>query len=406
MKHIPQPRLIRTTADNAFAHRTMTHRLPANIRNVIKANPAYPDAIKNSLETLAGDISGDKPVPPLPRPAWDSEYWSHIHSQHSGETWFDTPWFFGETYGFRLVLAATRYFENYIDPYGPLKRRELESGTAFMPIQRFYGSGGPGEDAVPAASPAAMPIIIQALHLCAWGNKADISFNYGESLVTSTGEKELLLLDHSRLAAELLTRHDSRREVHIIMDNSGTELAGDLVLAHTIIRTLGIPVVLHPKFYPTYVSDTIVADVHIYLDHALRHADPVVQRFARDVRELHDSGDLTLRPDPFWCGTEFLEEMPLRIAQPFSEAALLIVKGDFNYRRVFRDTIWESDTDPAAATGLYREDSFSTPVLLLRTMKSDCLVGVDAATTNTLDRSHPGWRTAGHHGVVQLVQPG
>jgi damage-control phosphatase, subfamily III len=78
---------------------------------------------------------------------------------------------------------------------------------------------------------------------------------------------------------------------------------------------------------------------------------------------------------------------------------MVIIKGDFNYRRVFRDTIWPDGTEPAAALGF----SPSYPVLLLRTMKSDCLVGVKGETNRHLDETEPGWRTAGKRGVIQLV---
>lgn len=400
MQHNPQPRLIRTSADNAFAHRTMTHRLPANIRNVIAMNPAFSPGIRDALTALADGIAGNSTIPPLPEPAWDGEYWTRIHGEHADETWHDTPWFFGETYGFRLLLAATRYFESRIDPYRPMKLRELESGTAFLPIKQFQRSSSS------SSSYPDIHRIIDALHVCTWGNKADISFNYGKASESATGDRELLLLDHSLPAAEALSSRAAGGVVHIVMDNSGAELAGDLVLALTIHQTTGCPIVLHPKFYPTYVSDTIVEDVHHFLDNALDQADQGVRQFAREVRACCESGVMALRPDHFWCETEFLADMPPRIAEPFRDAALVIIKGDFNYRRVFRDTIWEAGTDPAAATGLYGDDSFDTPLLLLRTMKSDCLAGVDKEKTDLLDASEPGWRTAGKHGVIQLVHGG
>lgn len=78
---------------------------------------------------------------------------------------------------------------------------------------------------------------------------------------------------------------------------------------------------------------------------------------------------------------------------------MVVVKGDFNYRRVFRDTIWSRDTDPGDAAGA----TFSYPILLLRTMKSDCLVGVPNHVTDPLDEAEPGWRTAGKRGVIQLL---
>jgi hypothetical protein len=159
-------------------------------------------------------------------------------------------------------------------------------------------------------------------------------------------------------------------------------------------------VVLHPKLYPTYVSDTTVSDIHTYLAHAADSSDQPVRRLATAVREEFRSGTLSFAPDDYWCTTRFFSAMPQRIAAALSGASLVIVKGDFNYRRVFRDTIWPTDTNPHEAVGA----AFSYPILLLRTMKSDCLVGVPEGTTSPLDQTEPGWRTAGRRGVIQLLE--
>jgi len=400
MHHFPTAHPIRTTADNPFAARTMTHRLPANIANVIRAHADYPPGVIDALETLSASISGNHPLPPPPLPAWDYDAWHAEYEPFAGDTWHDTEWFFAETYAFRLILSAGRYFETRIDPYGPMKEAELDSGAPFLPIQRFFAAEGPaaallhGESVSAEAVPA---LLEEALHLSMWGNKADISFAAGGALDHSAGERELLLRDDSVAAAEILA--GMRGPVHIVMDNSGAELAGDLVAALTIIRLTGAAVVLHPKLYPTYVSDTTVEDIHTYLARAIASTDAAVRSVAAAVQAEFRSGALTLAPDDFWCTTRFLSGMPPRIEATLDGAGLVIVKGDFNYRRVFRDTIWSHETEPTAAMGT----TVPFPILLLRTMKSDCLVGVPREITDPLDNAEPGWRTAGRRGVIQLV---
>ncbi len=430
MTYFPAPAPIRTTPDNAFAHATMTDRLPANIRNVINAHPEYSRTIRGDLEDLADAITRDRPIPAPALPAWDYEQWQAEYGPYAGDTWHDTDWFFGETYGFRLVLQACRYFETRIDPYGPMKRAELESGAPFLPFTRFFGSGGPAESILDRAeraaeqtderdeeqraeqtgelpgrraSTAGVPpedvlILEEALHLAMWGNKADISFTAGETLDHSEGDRELLLLDHGARAAEhLVTRSGP---AHIVMDNSGAELAGDLVLALTVIAITGKAVVLHPKMYPTYVSDTTVEDIREFLRIAELHGDAEVRRGAIVLRTAFERGQLSVAPDQYWCGTRYLPGAPERITRLLADAAILVVKGDFNYRRVFRDTIWSAATDAEHALGC----RYPFPIVLLRTMKSDCLVGCDNTVVNTLDRTEPGWRTAGKRGVIQLVK--
>jgi hypothetical protein len=468
-----QPQPIRTTADNAFAHDTMVRRLPANIRNIIASHTEYSDEITARLEQLAADIAGNAIIPPLPLPAADAEHWHAAYDRRAGERWHDTDWFFGETYGFRLILSAARFFETLIDPFAPMKERELASGAPFLPVERFFGEDGPGKPLLSAAervanaasglaanakhpantenrrasmetSPFApnerRALLEAAIHVCIWGNRADISFTAGGELDHSAGDSALLLSDDSAAAADLLATN--KHPVHIVMDNSGAELAGDLVLALAITTLTGAAVVLHPKAYPTYVSDTIVADVHTWLHRAAaysvahpdaahpaatqraaaysvatqrtaaaqrtaatQHAtspsgDDVIPRFSRAVSAAFSTGMITLAPDHYWCETEFLTEMPPRLTRLFSDAGLVIVKGDFNYRRATRDTIWAPDTTIKDAMGLTQPQP---PWLLLRTMKSDCLAGVPSTKTNQLDRDEPGWRTAGRHGVIQLI---
>jgi hypothetical protein len=440
-----QPDPIRTTTANEFAHRTMTHRLPKNIRNVIEAHPEYPESVKEGLRQLAQEIASDAPLPAIPYPAWDGESWDLALARRTGESWQDTDWFFAETYAFRLILSVVRYFETTVDPYAPMKQRELDSGSPFLPVQRFFGGDGPGaalrgsrgpssevvatqtggenaptaartgparaQTGPPGTSASALDeekvaILEDALHLSMWGNKADISFHAGGEMDHSAGDRELLLADQGAEAAKLLSRGTA--PVNIVMDNSGAELAGDLALALTINRLTDVPVTMHLKFYPTYVSDTVVEDVHIYLEHARSHEDEVVSWFAGEVQQALDEGRILLAPDQYWCETEFLSAMPPRIAKALSGGALTIVKGDFNYRRAFQDTIWDPGMQLDSAMGLAggsdaARSTKGTPWLFLRTMKSDCLLGVDREQAEALDRSEPGWRTDGRRGVIQFI---
>ncbi len=381
------PRAIRTSGKNLFASETMKRRLPGNIRNVIAANPEYPQGIRTALEELSESIAGDREIPSLQLPAWDYETWFPEYEKRRGETWHDTDWFFGETYGFRLILEKTRYFETLIDPFGSMKQRELESGAPFLPIRRHLDSLQQG----PANA------VEESLHLSMWGNRADISFTTGGAIDHSVGDSRNLIIDNSADATGILA--DARGTVHIVMDNSGAELAGDLVLARTIRDVLGLPVVLHPKLYPTYVSDTTVPDIQQFIAVGLDHPDSAVREFIGGVNDEIGNGEIRIAPDDYWCGVSFLADMPRRISELFEGAVLVVIKGDFNYRRVFRDTVWPNGTDPAAALGFVP----SFPILLLRTMKSDCLAGIDDTVSRRLDDTEPGWRTAGKRGVIQLV---
>lgn len=392
-KDIPAPPAhpIRTTRENAFAYATVTQRFQANIAKVIQVNPDFPASVVAGLNRLGKGMAENRPLAELMPAEWDADRWAGLIAPYHDDRWHDTDWFFAETWAFRLLLSQTRYFSTLRDPFLPLKMREIATGAPFDPIRRYMRD---------VASLPEAERLDRAVELCMWGNRADISFAMGENLATEelVGD-ELLLINHRRDAVAILL--DARRPVHIILDNSGAELAGDLILAQAVHQITGQPVVMHLKFYPTYVSDTVVPDVYTFLAEAATRGERELKEFARRITTALDRGDIQLAPDPFWCETQFLQNCPAHISDPLSQGSMVIVKGDFNYRRAVRDTIWPGGTDPVQAMDVpWRE----VPHLLLRTMKSDTLVGVEDEMMNHLDHVEPGWRTAGKRGVVQLIR--
>ena len=84
------------------------------------------------------------------------------------------------------------------------------------------------------------------------------------------------------------------------------------------------------------------------------------------------------------------------LRQRLSSTALTICKGDANYRRLCSDAHWPRSTPFADVVGY-----FPSPVAALRTLKSELIVGMQAARAAELDESDPGWLTSGRYGVVQ-----
>lgn len=54
------------------------------------------------------------------------------------------------------------------------------------------------------------------------------------------------------------------------------------------------------------------------------------------------------------------------------------------------------------AIGPLSNDEGAPPVVSLRTVKSDVVVGVDNEVAETLDKEEPGWRISGKYAVVLL----
>ena len=95
-------------------------------------------------------------------------------------------------------------------------------------------------------------------------------------------------------------------------------------------------------------------------------------------------------PNPFW-------EMPTELERRLGSAALVLLKGDANYRRLLGDRHWPHQLKFEALVKY-----FPTQLAALRTCKSGVLVGVskerEAAAVRALPES---WLTGGKYGLVQ-----
>jgi hypothetical protein len=90
--------------------------------------------------------------------------------------------------------------------------------------------------------------------------------------------------------------------------------------------------------------------------------------------------------------------MPNDLETPFRAARLVVLKGDANYRRALNDALWPPET-PFSDVLSY----FPAPLLALRTLKSDAIVGLRPGQADELDRSDPAWRVNGKRGVASLA---
>jgi hypothetical protein len=155
-------------------------------------------------------------------------------------------------------------------------------------------------------------------------------------------------------------------------------------------------VVLHLKPAPYYVSDATPADASACL-RTLAMAGAEAGEAARRLAAAAATGALVIATHPFYCAPLPFHELPADLSTEYACARLVILKGDLNYRRLVGDTHQPAATPFAEATGY-----FPAPLVALRTLKSDVVVGLDAAITARLDATGSAWRTLGTHAVIQL----
>ncbi len=392
------PPPIRTDHSNAFAHNTMAVRIPAILQETLDLNPDYPTGIKDRLGRLRDDIGAGEAIPPLEAErASDYQQWLHaLHQQQdiidAPVTWHNAEWFFAETYAYRCLVEATRYFESRRDPFAPKKKSELTSEALWSLIEGAL-----------ASDVAAERQIAQAVLLDLWANRIDLSYAASLERGTDIAPEDLLVDDSDNLMDYLCrsTKASPQKRdegaIYIVVDNAGSELAMDLVLADRLLRHLADRVVLYLKVHPTFVSDATPEDVWIMLGEMKRRGGASAQLAERLAADW-ESARLLFLPHQFWNSSALLRDVPSAFYDRLNASRLVIIKGDANYRRAVGDCLWPVDS-PFRDVMSYLD----APVLCLRTLKSDPIVGLPcAAVADDLDRSDPTWRVNGKRGLIQF----
>jgi hypothetical protein len=364
----------------------MQERVPRIARDLVDGG-ALSAPLRNAVERLARSIEDDAPLPAPRAPAPDVEAWSAAYAEHASERWLNAEWFHAELAFYREIAHACRFWETGRDPFAPAKAEELAGERPWTRLEQGLALEGNREERV-----------LGLLDACLWGNRVDLSYT-----VAATRElrhDDDLLADDRAAALPRLVQPGEH--VHLVADNTGAELALDLALLGALLEEPSARATLHLKMQPVFVSDATAADVWHTLDRMdARGGDGRGPRaLASKLRQAFDEGRLTLAPDLFWSGPRFLWEMPEYLARSLATASIAVFKGDANYRRVVGDALWP-DRVPFAQAASYAR----FPLLCLRTMKSDSVVGLPHGLAASLDAADSRWRIDGRRGLAQAFLP-
>ncbi|GAB3434941.1 damage-control phosphatase ARMT1 family protein [Actinophytocola sediminis] len=384
---MPTAEEIRSDTPGSFPWSVLHERHPALIEKV-RAGLPYPPAIRGALDDLAEELTG--PIRPLPAGVHDHDRWADWGRGHIGESWYDVPFLWAESFFYRKLLAAVDYFTpgpwRGVDPFEPFKSAELATGELAADLVALDDLG-----ALPAAGQDAAMLTASL-----WGNRADLGFQVSARLGQVDGGAGTMVVDQSARLWALLA-DTGPGTVCVVADNAARELVPDLVLADHLLATgRAATVLLHVKPCPYYVSDALTADVVA----ALRTLAGASGRAAATGRRLWQAmvdGVLVVRAHPFSCAPWAYDRMPVDLAADFASASVTIMKGDLNYRRLVGDRAWPAATPFAAVT-----EYFPGSVAAVRTLKSDVVVGVPDAERARLDATGEPWRTGGTHALVQV----
>jgi hypothetical protein len=391
MPDTPTAPVILGDEPGSFPRSVLAERHPAIIHQVRDAFPYGPEQHR-ALDALLKNCT-EGTIEPLPGDAPDHDQWAAWGTDlYAGQSWYDVPWLWSESYFYRQLLDAVGYFGpgawQGIDPFRPFKRAELDAPETDEELAAL--------DALESKSPQERANSL--LHGSLWGNRADLGFRLSAAGAESASQDPVpaLVADDSERLWSLLS--GAGATVCLVADNAGRELIPDLLLlAHLLGQRRVERAVLHIKPHPYYVSDATTADVVDAL-HRLTGAPGAAATYGRRLWSAMADGRLTVRAHPFSCAPLPYADMPADLRAEFAAATLTIVKGDLNYRRLVGDRRWPPTTPFADVTAY-----FPGPVAALRTLKSEVITGLDARTEAALvEAEGQRWRTGGTHALIQV----
>ncbi len=346
----------------SFAWRTCTERWP-KIVDALRADVPGADA---PLAALRDEIrSGTVRLlrdPVLGAPVLcdvdEAPRWAAVTAWVGGP-WTALPWYLGESFLYARVREAVGYGATRADPFLPIKLREERTVANSPHAAADDDDRGSALDA--------------ALWRALWGNRADLSLPSARDH-TGTDENDLVVDDRDAARALL----EGARSVGIVLDNAGLELARDLELA-AVLERQGRRVTLFAKDVPFFVSDALPADV------------------ARTRARLALDLDAAVIADPFFTGPDFLTTaaLPSPLRDQLAACDVVVVKGDCNYRRLVGD-------GPPSDAAFHDVVSFPAPLIALRTLKAEVLVGADPVRVASAAARDPDWLVSGRFGLVQV----
>lgn len=398
------------------------------------------DNIIGKLEVLEAEIHNDRGIPQLV-----SDHKNEVESYNDElkllgpVTWHDSPWLFTECYLFyrlhTIFSGSHTHFWQDFDVWSRCKSGALrDSRPAIAELAGWYFELEENLQVVKAESEKQKLLseaLEQLLEISLWGNAADLLSTMSSSLDELKTQKSAQARQRYKrnivandtgavitALAAMKAQKARKRSIHIVLDNAGFELASDLIVA-AVLLTLGYAdeIVLHGKSFPWYVSDATLKDFEdtvdflcspqICPDKASNTDESYLHLFGAELKHWLKSSPpkLFFVTHAFWTTAHPLARLPDEapdLLQQLQGAALVIFKGDLNYRKLIAGGRWPPTTSFETAIGPVATLGFR--IIALRTCKGDACVGLTKAQAYEVDPKKSGmWTRTGEYGVISFL---
>ena len=427
----------------SFAHATMSERLPTilgkAIDDVIKTLNEQHDEEKirdllaciDRMRALMSELQTNQKLRPIIDDGEaDVALWNKaIAKFFRGADYMSAPWLFAEAYKYRRLhecFSRSRHWKDYDVFFRQKCDTFSRSSSAVFELSTRFAVPREDESIDEAKREQLRKLLfLELTQISLWGNATDLSLliNMTEEdikQIQSTGgehladtEKNILGNDLSRLW-ELISKVKNGR-IDIVLDNAGFELYCDCVFADWLVQSgIAREVHFHGKRLPWFVSDVTRKDwswllnalTYTFLFHDATDAELESLRcLGRRWKQYEAEGKWVYEQHPFWCTGYTFWSLPGEAPDLFnylSESDLVIFKGDLNHRKLTYDCQAPTNTPFDVSIGPLASDAEAPPVLSLRTIKSDVVVGIPLDISERLDKEEPGWRISGKYAIVLL----
>ncbi|PVU97395.1 hypothetical protein BB561_000599 [Smittium simulii] len=396
--------------------------------------------IISQLTTLIHEMSTNKPLTPIQDDHIGDipQINSFLSKYYQENTWIDAPFLYWETYLYRRIAGIFLRSNNFksFDYFADSKKKAfLDSVSAIAQLvakvdllvsECSETSASVAQDTIQKRK---LVGFLEILQISLWGNQTDLSMF--PDLKTAdlekmqanllSGDNKHNLVSNDSEAIFHIAESAKADSISIVLDNSGFELFGDLLLAHWLIE-LGYTskVIFHSKNIPWYVSDVTPWDFSYVVDSCANKdtfindtnkSDPsfleniaTLSTMAQKWQSHLKSGVWQVQSHHFWTGPyqyTLLPEIAPDLWATLSQSNLVFFKGDLNYRKLISDLAWPTDTPFVRAIGAIADSTTAPAIIALRTSKAEVMVGVDPETFKPLDKNVPNWKSIGKYGVIQ-----
>ena len=336
--------------------------VPKILNDIIETNH-FNSNINQDLEDLASTILEYK-ITEIE--SSNNENWEKFYNEYRNTSLTEVPFFFAEIYFYELILSITQYHENKVDPFGVIKKQEvLKALDAYNEAVSNFGNTD----------------IKNAILFSLIGNKADLS------QLDRVQSPLKIIIDHSE---ELISSIIGANHIHIILDNSGTELFSDLYLALKILDLYPEKkLIIYPKTQPLLVSDAMQGDIDILLKQ-------LEEEFSSKYNQHVSNGRIQVRLLSEWCLPMHFTDMKSTLSSEIDKNDVLISKGDANYRRFYEDRVVPTDFVGGA--------QLCNKQFALRTLKSEIIAGLDKNKATEIGAEDKDWMKNGKYAVIQKLK--